>query len=155
VPGGLVTHDPPFIAGQSIGDIEPGNPVGDKRMGSRHQRGGIVEGAEMDFAEWPEIAGVSLPCQRRPAVAAKCPVHARRRAVKPALVAREFDLIRLEAGQRGNRRAVVSAATATVAMGDHHGLARRLIAHRATHATARHRFRISHFNLALMNVRSV
>ncbi len=124
------------MAGQAVGDVEPGDALVVEAVGARHQDVGVVEGADVELDDRPQIAAVALPGQRRPTVAAEGAADAGRSFVDLALGSAESDLAAGEAGQGNHRPAVVLAAAMAVAMGHREWLSAGLVAHRAAHAAA-------------------
>jgi len=104
-------------ARQIIGNVEPGDALGIKRMPARHQNIRIVEGADMNLEDRPAPrAADALPGQWRSAFFAKRATNARRRLVNLACIATELDPIRHEPRQGNDRRAGVLAAAAAMAV---------------------------------------
>ena len=69
-------------------------------VGGRHQNIRIIESADVEFDDWPLVAAVALPGERRPALAAERAVNSRRRLIDLSLVTTEWTRLRSRLSSR-------------------------------------------------------
>jgi len=80
------------IAGQTVGDIEPGDPPTVVPVQAGNVSVGIIEGADVKF-DSPGVAFLALNGQRGSALVAERPPHPRRGLVDLAFPFRKPDLV--------------------------------------------------------------
>jgi hypothetical protein len=114
-------------------------------MAGWHKSMWVVERADVNFDNRPDVAAVALPSQRCAAFIAKRPADVRRRLVDIARCTAEGHLIGLESYQCANPGTTVFATALTMTMANNKGVTFGHVSYCAAHTATSHCNIVTHF----------